>query len=91
MIGSVTPDGSVNISFNSVQTMGSPSITTGAGQMVKERDAWTFNMQMASGSSSNQVAHWAFMDQCTVGQPCWSALPGVNQSIPELLAQCGSN
>src|SRR5262249_24366213 len=62
MIGSVTPAGRVYISFNSVQAIpiGNPSITTGSGEMVKQRGAWTFNMQMASGSSSSQIAHWAF-------------------------------
>src|SRR5262249_57028042 len=91
MIGSVTPAGRVYISFNSVQAIpiGNPSITTGSGEMVKQRGAWTFNMQMASGSSSSQIAHWAFMQQCTSVQRCWSELPGVEQSIPELLAQCG--
>ena len=90
MIGSITPGGRVYISFNAVQTipLGSPSITTGTGDMVKQRRAWTFNMQMASGSSSTQVAHWAFMRQCTPDQQCWNDLPGLERSIPELLAQC---
>ena len=90
MIGSVTPGGRVYISFNAVQTipLGSPSITTGTGEMVKQRGAWTFNMQMASGSSSTQVAHWAFMRQCTPDQQCWNDLPGTERSLPELLAQC---
>jgi hypothetical protein len=90
MIGSITPGGRVYISFNAVQAipLGSPSITTGTGQMVRQSGAWTFNMQMASGSSSIQVAHWAFMRQCTPDQPCWNDLPGTERSIPELLAQC---
>jgi len=90
MIGSITPGGRVYISFNAVQTipLGSPSITTGTGDMVKQRGAWTFNMQMASGSSSTQVAHWAFMRQCTPDQPCWNDLPGTERSLPALLAQC---
>jgi hypothetical protein len=90
MIGSITPGGRVYISFNAVQALplGSPSITTGTGEMVRQSGAWTFNMQMASGSSSTQVAHWAFMRQCTPDQPCWNDLPGTEGSIPELLAQC---
>jgi len=71
MIGSVTPDGRVYIAFNSVQSVpvGNPSITTGAGDMVRQRGGWTFNMQMASGSSSTQVAHWAFMLKRTAQGP----------------------
>ena len=90
LIGSITPSGRVFISFNAVEAIpiGSPSITTGTGEMVRQRGKWTFNMQMASGSSSTQVAHWAFMQQCTPDQPCWQDLPGSEGSIPELLAQC---
>ena len=54
MIGFITPGGRVYISFNAVQviSLGNPSITTGTGAMVKQVGAWTFGMQMASGSSS---------------------------------------
>jgi hypothetical protein len=50
LIGSVTPDGRVYISFNSLQAIpiGTPSLTTGIGQMVRARQGWEFNMQMAS-------------------------------------------
>jgi hypothetical protein len=77
MIGSVTPAGRVMISFNSVRAIpvGNPSITTGSGDMVRRHGQWTFNMQMASGSSSTQIAHWAFIEQCAPGEPCWSRLP----------------
>jgi hypothetical protein len=91
LIGSVTPDGRVYISFNAVEAIpaGTPSLTTGFGQMVRSDGQWTFNMQMASGSATSQVTHWAFMRQCTPDDACWTALPGVNQSVPELLAECG--
>ena len=90
MIGSVTPNGNVYIAFNSVQTVpvGTPSITVGTGQMTKRNSEWMFNMQMASGSAQTQVAHWAFMRQCTPDQNCWSELPGVELSIPEFLELC---
>ena len=49
------------ISFNSLQAIpiGTPSLTTGIGQMVRGGREWAFNMQMASGSSTSQVTHWA--------------------------------
>ncbi len=92
LIGSVTPDGRVYISFNSLQAIpsGTPSLTTGIGQMVRGGREWAFNMQMASGSSTSQVTHWAFMQQCTPADPCWTSLPGLHSSIPELLASCGA-
>src|SRR5262249_37386557 len=66
LIGSVTPDGRVFISFNSLQAIptGTPSLTTGAGQMVRSGRDWAFEMQMASGSSASQLTHWALMQQC---------------------------
>jgi len=92
LIGSVTPDGRVYISFNSLQEIpvGTPSLTTGIGQMVRAGREWVFDMQMASGSSTSQVTHWASMHQCTPADPCWTALPGVQRSIPEQLASCGA-
>lgn len=90
--GSVTPDGRVYISFTGTSTLpaGQPSITTGIGRMTKV-GGWVFEMQMASGSSSSQVTHWAFMRQCSSGQSCWTSLPGIGESIPDLLASCGAS
>lgn len=45
-------------------------------------------MQMASGPSSNQVTHWAFMLECTPDEECWANLPGVQKGIPEFLSNC---
>jgi hypothetical protein len=93
LIGSVTPEGRVYITFNGLQAVpsGTPSLTTGIGAMVKADGSWTFNMQMASGSSSVQVTHWAFMVQCSPDEPCWSELPSVGQSLPSLLSECDTN
>jgi hypothetical protein len=88
MIGSVTPDGRVYIAFNSQPERGTPSITTGIGEMVQASDGWAFRMQMASGSERRQVAHWADMLQCRQGEPCWNDLPGTGGSIENMLAQC---
>jgi hypothetical protein len=90
LIGSVTPDGRVYISFNSLQTIptGTPSLTTGIGQLVRVGREWAFNMQMASGSSSSQVTHRALMRQCTPADACWTSLPGVQRTLAELLASC---
>ena len=90
MIGSVTPDGRVYIAFNPISTIpiGSSSLTIGLGQMVLKNGDWTFNMQMSSGAAFNQVAHWAFMLQCTPEQECWEDLPGVQKSLPEFLSNC---
>jgi hypothetical protein len=92
LIGSVTPNGTVYITFNSLTDppVGSPSLTTGVGKMVLKGNDWTFNMQMSSGSSSNQVTHWAFMLECTSDDECWTDLPGVQQGLPDFLSNCTS-
>jgi len=90
MIGSVTPNGRVYIAFNPLSTIpiGSSTLTIGLGQMVLKSGEWTFNMQMASGTSSNQVAHWAFMLKCSPTEECWDNLPGVQKSLTEFLSNC---
>ncbi len=90
LIGSITPGGRVYITFNSLfdPPPGSPALTVGLGEMVKVRKAWTFNMQMSSGPAEVQIAHSAFMKQCTPDDDCWFDLPGVNAGVPEILSQC---
>lgn len=92
LIGSVTPSGAVYITFNSLTEppVGSPALTTGTGGMVLKGNDWTFNMQMASGPASSQVTHWAYMVECTPEKECWTDLPGVQQSLPDFLANCSS-
>lgn len=91
--GSVTPDGRVYMSFTSVQQipLGTPSVTTGIGKMVRADGEWTFNMQMASGSSDTYVTHWAFMLQCTPDDPCWTDLPGTDLSLSALIGSCSTS
>lgn len=90
LIGSVTPDGGVFIAFNPLESppVGSPTLTTGAGKMVLKDGEWTFLMQMASGSSSMQIAHWAYMLECTPDEECWENLPGVQKGIQEFISGC---
>jgi hypothetical protein len=93
LIGSVTPTGQVYLTFNPLQATSddTPMLTTGFGNMVRADGQWTFSMQMASGSSSAQVTHWAYMLQCTSDQPCWTDLPGQAGSIEAMLAACGAS
>ncbi|MCC6712034.1 MAG: hypothetical protein IT344_01605 [Candidatus Dadabacteria bacterium] len=90
LIGSVTPDGNVFISFNSLQASSEDAVTltTGTGKMALKDGEWTFLMQMASGSSSVQITHWAYMLECTPDEECWDNLPGVQRGVEEFLANC---
>ena len=90
LIGSVTPDGNVYISFNPLQASSDDtiSLTTGTGKMAFKDGEWTFLMQMASGSSSAQITHWAYMLECTPDEECWENLPGVEKGIEDFLSNC---
>lgn len=89
LVGSITPDGQVYLTFNTTGGSGSPTLTTGIGKVVESSEGPVFQMQMATGSSRLQVTHWAKMTQCRAGQPCWNALPGLDDtSISEFLANC---
>ncbi len=92
LIGSVTPNGTVYITFNSLAAVpvGSPALTTGVGTMVLKGNDWTFNMQMASGQASSQITHWAYMLECTPDEKCWTDLPGIQTSLPDFVAECGT-
>jgi len=88
MIGTVTPDGSVQISFMQMNALGAATSISGWGKMVKQKDQWTFEMQMSSGGST-LTSHWAFMYSTTEGEASWNKLPGVDYSVPELLEAAG--
>ena len=88
MIGSVTPDGKVQISFMLINESGIAMSVSGWGKMVKLNDAWTFEMQMASGTT-DIYSHWAFMYSTSLEEPSWNKLPGVDYSVPEFLEAAG--
>lgn len=88
MIGTVTPDGRVQISFMQMNTLGAATSISGWGKMVKIDEEWTFEMQMASGGTT-LTSHWAFMYSTKEGEPSWDKLPGVEYSVPEFLEAAG--
>lgn len=89
MLGSITPSGSVYISFIPTSSANGTAVTTGLGSFGKFKQGLAFEMQMGSGSPDVLAAHWAYMVPCARNQPCFSSLPGVGISIPEFMSQCG--
>jgi hypothetical protein len=87
MVGSVTPDGRVHITFipQGQQTMS--LATTGTGTLSGNANRRLFQMQMSTGTTS-VIAHWSYMAQCKPGDQCESRLPGTKQSLEQFLAQC---
>lgn len=88
LVGSVTPEGSLYLTFTQ-QPYGDNSTTTvGLGNMVRKGYQWTMANQMSTGTSTAQIGHWAYMVQSRPGSASWYSLPGVNMSVPEFMAPC---
>ena len=81
LIGSVTPEGKVLLTFISES-----AVTEGYGTMVKKNGQWTMENQMFTGSSDAQIGHWAYMVQTRPGMASWESLPSVNVSLPTFLS-----
>jgi hypothetical protein len=84
LVGSVTPQGRILLSFTVVNTDGSVSEQQGLGEMVENRGQWTMENQ----TTAPNFAHWAYMVQSQPGNPSWNALPGVGISVTEFLLHC---
>lgn len=87
LVGSVTPEGSVLVSFVPADATTADGATTGVGRLERDGTRWRFLMQMATGSSS-LVAHWSYMDACRAGESCRTRLPGTVRGLDAFLARC---
>lgn len=87
-VGSVTPDGSVQITFMPQKLLGAARSTSGWGKMTKQNGQWVFEMQMSSGVT-DLYSHWAYMHSTKEGDPTWNKLPGLDYSVTELLEAAG--
>ena len=83
MLGTVLPNGQVQITFLSDSRRG--SLTIGFGQMVKIGEAWAFEMQMSTERGDDRLLHWAHMIQTHEGEASWDRLPGLDLSVPQML------
>jgi hypothetical protein len=88
LVGSVTPEGRVHLTFTLVSEPSKPP-TVGLGTMTRQGAAWTMENQMSTVADDNIVlTHWAYMFQCKPADPCFAELPGIGSSIPAFLAPC---
>ena len=86
LIGTVTPEGTVQITFVPSSSRSSQP-TVGVGRIVEHEGQLTFEMQMSTmASNSRLLAHWAYMMQTREGEPSWENLPGVGMSVEKMLA-----
>src|SRR5215470_10964743 len=68
MVGSVTPDGSLQLTFTPILPDVPPELlpkTTGIGRMRLQHGQWKMELQMTAGIDLTKLlTHWAFMTQC---------------------------
>lgn len=84
LLGSITPEGSVHLTFVADAALTSRSATIGIGRAIEHEGGVALEMQMSTGTLE-RTAHWAYMRQTRPGDPSWNALPGVGLSVPEML------
>jgi hypothetical protein len=90
MVGSVSPDGTVKISFSPLgganpKDPTTQLITIGDGTFHGTSAHSAFFMQMTSGTASASVTHWARMLPITASDPEWQSLPGYPATgVPDL-------
>lgn len=88
LVGSVTPEGNIYLTFTDFPYGEGSTTTIGLGNMVIKGAQWTMANQMSTGSSAAQVGHWAYMVQTRPNQASWHSLPGVNMSVPDFMEPC---
>lgn len=91
IVGSVTPTGSVALSFSGTAPLFGPDgqsiggTTQGSGSLTTLAGESAFLMQMTTGSGGVSLAHWAYMVQATPTDAAWADLPGtVPRGIEEV-------
>ena len=93
ILGTVTPDGAVHLTFVPTVARRSTLATIGTGRIWTQiapgqpTPKPTFEMQMSTGSG-DRTAHWAHMIQVTEADAMWSALPGFTVGVEEALDGC---
>jgi hypothetical protein len=89
LVGSVTPEGRVFLTFTPTTLKPETTVTQGFGEMRISKGQWTMEPQMSARSTARlQVIHWAYMIQCRPHEPSCQALHGVGVSIDTLLRDC---
>ena len=95
ILGTVTPEGDVHLTFLPSAARRASQATTGTGRVApyegpgdgQRSHQQMFEMQMSTGNRT-RTAHWAHMVQVTREDPAWTALPGFQLGVEEALAGC---
>lgn len=100
IVGSVTPDGDVCLSFTPVggvslhPVQGSLSVANfilGRGKITEHQGKPAFLMQMTGGNGAYNLTHWAYMMQTKPGDATWTDIPGTDgsESVDKVFADWG--
>lgn len=84
LLGTITPEGRVHLTFVPGVALTSDHATTGIGCAIEREGQIALEMQMSTGSLK-RTAHWARMVQTRDGDPSWDSLPGIGLSVPAML------
>lgn len=84
LVGSVTPEGTLNLSFAAMDGADRERVT-GVGTMRKRGGAWAMELQMTTGETV-QVTHWAYMRACPPTGAC--ALPAIKSTARAFVDVC---
>ena len=88
MVGSVTPEGQVLLTFTQTSTNSSPSITEGLARCRGSPVSGPWKTRCSLRPSETlQIGHWAYMVQTRPGMASWNSLPSVEESVPAFLDQ----
>jgi hypothetical protein len=89
IVGSVTPEGAIYLTFTPFGAGPTSIITIGLGQMEKRLGQWTMANQMSSGPGVPfAIYHWAYMVRTFPGRRSWNSLPGSGLSVQDFMADC---
>ena len=88
LVGSITPQGQVLLTFTQTSSTSSPLVTEGFGKMHRKFGQWTMENQMFTlPGQTLQIGHWAYMVQTHPGLPSRYSLPSAGISVPACLSQ----
>jgi hypothetical protein len=88
MVGSVTPQAKVLLTFMTTSSNSRPSVTNGYGTMVDKFGQWTMENQMfTSPDETLQIGHWAYMLRTCPGMPSRNSLPAADLSVRAFSSQ----
>jgi hypothetical protein len=87
LLGTITPEGTLQISF--LRDSSTNDVVVAPGRVREHDGAASLEMQMSTGNR-RRVLHWAYMAPVKPGDPAWDHLPGVDMSVPEFLGDAAA-